>query len=134
MSKVLLETEDARVTAKFWEAIGGDDDIVGDGGSDGDEYSESDGHITDGDIVISNISGRDMTKCELLMAVPGNILLKMDPASSGAAAAGATIEQTIHLKNTAHGVKPVKLRFRLEYQLEGNSQKTQHDGDSGNIW
>lgn len=52
--------------------------------------------------------------------------LKLDPASGTTLAPGASVvTQNLHVNNGQHGVKPLVLRLRLTYSLQGTSKAEQ---------
>lgn len=81
-----------------------------------------------GNIVMSNMSSRSISNYVLQLAVPRYISLTMKPASSSEAGPKEKISQTVHLKNTAHGIKPIQLRYRVEFLLDNKNQSSRYEG------
>lgn len=56
-------------------------------------------------------------------AVPKFMQLKLDPASSTTLAPlGGSAWQTLHVNNSMHGQKPLVLKLRLSYTINGASK------------
>lgn len=48
--------------------------------------------------------------------------LKLDPASGNTLTAGASpVSQKLHVTNSQHGTKPLMLRLRLSYIIDGKT-------------
>lgn len=62
----------------------------------------------------------------LQAAVPKFMQLKLDPASGNSLApGGSVVTQQLHVNNSQHGVKPLVLRLRIGYSLDGASKTEQ---------
>lgn len=62
----------------------------------------------------------------LQAAVPKFMQLKLDPASGSSLAPGSSpIRQVLHVNNSQHGTKPLVLRLRLSYSVDGASKLEQ---------
>lgn len=52
--------------------------------------------------------------------------LKLDPASGNTlSAVGSAVTQKLHVTNSQHGTKPLMLRLRLGYTIEGKATQDQ---------
>ena len=62
----------------------------------------------------------------LQAAVPKFMQLKLDPASGTALPPGGSpVTQKLHVNNSQHGVKPLVLRLRLAYSVNGSAKVDQ---------
>lgn len=97
------------------------------------ESDLSDEAVTNGHVVISNKSAQPMLDCVLQLAVPRYMRLTMEPATASGADPGGEISQDVQLTNTTQGMKPIQLRYRVEFLLEGNDSPTQFEGVVSNL-
>ncbi|CEG47952.1 clathrin-adaptor gamma chain [Plasmopara halstedii] len=69
-----------------------------------------------------NLSASPIEKFVLLAAFPKYIKLKMEPPSGDALPAnnGGTVTQVIKIQNSLQGEKPVLMRIKLDFQVNGN--------------
>jgi len=58
--------------------------------------------------------------------VPKFMQLKLDPASgTSLPPGGPPVTQTLHVTNSQHGVKPLMLRLRLNFTVDGKATQDQ---------
>ncbi|KAK9814370.1 hypothetical protein WJX72_004689 [[Myrmecia] bisecta] len=77
--------------------------------------------VTDIEASYTNASAAPVTDFTLQAAVPKFMQLKLDPATGNALQPnnGPSVTQAIHVNNTMHGQKPLVLRLRIAYSING---------------
>lgn len=113
-SAVILDSEDIRVNATL-------------------ENDPNNKAATTGHIVISNKSSQYMFDCVLQLAVPRYMRLTMKPATASETGPGGEISQDVQLVNNAYGAKPIQLRYRVEFSLEGRDSPFCIEGVASNL-
>jgi AP-1 complex subunit gamma-1 len=82
--------------------------------------------------VFTSSHATDITGLDFKVAVPKYIKLQMKPASATSVPAGNSgrTTQVFQLENTMHGSKPLMIRCKLDYKLDGNTLSEQFQVDN----
>lgn len=87
--------------------------------------TESSPGTTRAELTYSNSGTSDISKFIFQLSVPKYIQSDMKPASSSSIQVGSSASQALFLENSMHGVKPVQLRFRMQFVVDGENMVEQ---------
>lgn len=106
-SAVLCESDSLRVSSTFYKP------------------NPEDPGVTRAELKFANKSASPFSKFVFQLAVPKYMRTDMQPPSSSTVPATETTSQVVILTNTLHGSKPVQLRYRIQYQVDGEPVQQQ---------
>ncbi|KAJ0254565.1 AP-1 complex subunit gamma-2 [Hirschfeldia incana] len=70
----------------------------------------------------TNLTPKVYTDFLFQAAVPKFLQLNLDPSSSNSLAANGNIKQTMRVTNSQHGTKPMVMRMRVGYKIDGKDE------------
>ncbi|KAG2453880.1 hypothetical protein HYH02_002086 [Chlamydomonas schloesseri] len=80
--------------------------------------------VTDIAATTTNNGAAEVTDFTLQAAVPKFMQIRLEPASGSVLAArGGTVSQRIAINNTQHGVKPLVMRLRITFTINGQAHE-----------
>jgi Adaptin N terminal region/Adaptin C-terminal domain len=73
------------------------------------------------ELTFANKTSSPFSKFVFQLAVPKYIATSMQPASSSSVPSNGMTSQVVILANSLHGTKPVQLRYRIQYEVNGEA-------------